>query len=300
MPSRPSPIVIPPTPEKFDTIDPLWLIRAVGLALLAAILFSYLTVCLIVYQGGWQGVLLPSAIIDKTPAQYAIPFETIHFDAAATGSPRLTAWWMPTDSPTAPTILFLHDRFGSLSRSIDQLELLRRANVNIFAIDYRGYGQSAGPHPNEARMQEDTAAALDYLINTRHIPAARIVPYGTGVGAVLAARLAAQHPELPAYILDYPDTLIVPAVVSNDRTHLLPMRLLMQEHFDLPAALAATHQSKLLLADHPGGYESRRVKANQAEFRQAPDPKLTVTFANIHAEDAYLSTLRRFLDENVH
>jgi pimeloyl-ACP methyl ester carboxylesterase len=291
-PSRPA--VDPNAPP--ETVDARWLVKALGLSILAALLCAYGAVCLLVYQGGWQLLLRPSHSIGATPAA---AFTPIRFDAAETGTPRLAAWWIPAEAPasTTPTILYLHDGAGNLSDTVRTLELLHTANLNIFAFDYRGYGQSAGPHPTEARMAEDAAAALDYLTNTRHIPESTIVPYGQGLGAALAAQLANAHPELPALIVESPDPNAFHNATDAGRARLLPMHLLVQEHFDVAAALKSSSKPKLLLADGPFGSESARVQANQTLFRTVPDPKMTVTFAHPGSNAEYLQSIDRFLDE---
>jgi pimeloyl-ACP methyl ester carboxylesterase len=290
----------PPRPAEDapEVVDPRWLLKALGATILAALVCAYLAVCLLVYQGGWQLLLHPVAKVDATPS---VAFEPVRFDAASTGTPRLTGWWIPAISPTptTPTILYLHGADGSLSKTVRELELLHRAPVNVFAFDYRGYGQSAKPHPTEARMAEDAAAALDYLVSTRHIPASTIVPLGEGLGAVFAATLARDHTDLPAFIIDNPDPVAFSRAIDSSKAHLLPMSLLVQEHFDLATPLTASHKPKLLIADTPFGWESRRLQANQALFRSVPDPKMTVSFQNPHAEDAYVQSLTRFLDEYV-
>ena len=279
-----------------EIVDPIWLVKALGAAIAAAIILGYLSVCLLVYQGGWQFLLHPVHTIDRTPS---VAFESLRFDAAATGTPRLTAWWIPSASPGSgsPTILYLHGGTGSLSNSVRKLDLLHAAQVNIFAIDYRGFGRSEGPHPTEARMNEDAAAALDYLVNTRHVPASSIIPYGEELGAVVAATLANTHPELPAVIIDSPDPNALSRATVSGRARLLPMRLLVQEHFDLAAALAHSSRPKLLLADSPFGYVTASLQENQAFFRTVPDPKITVSFEHIDSQGVYLDALRRFLDE---
>ncbi len=282
----------PVTTAPPEVVDPIWVVRALGITVAAALLLGYLSVCLLVYQGGWQFLLHPSAKIDATPG---VPFDLIHFDSATTGRPRLTAWWVPaaSDSANAATILFLHDGAGSLSTDAKLFDLVHATGANLFAIDYRGYGQSDGPHPTEARMQEDASAALDYLLNTRHLAPGRVVPYGQGLGAVVAAVLAQTHPELPALIVDTPDIDAFARVTSTGEARFLPMRLLVQEHFDIAGRLGRVHQPKLLLTldDQPG-----RV---QELFRSVPDPKLAVTLAPGERGSAYVGALRRFLDEYV-
>lgn len=281
-----------------EVVDPSWLVKAVGITVAFALLLGYLSVCLLVYQGGWQFFLHPSAKIDATPSA---PFDTVHFDSEATGRPRLTAWWIPaaSSSASAPTLLYLHDGSGSLSANAKLLDVLHGAGVNLFAIDYRGFGQSEGPHPNEMRMQEDAAAALDYLLNTRHIAAARLIPYGQGLGTVMAATLANAHPELPALIVDTPDPDAFSRVTSTGEARFLPMRLLVQEHFDIARLLASTHQPKLLLTQDPMLAPSGAPKKNQELFRSTPDPKMVVTLSTGDPQSAYLGVLSRFLDEYI-
>jgi len=287
-----------PSAPPVEVVDPRWLLKALALTLGAAAILGYLSVCLLVYLGGWQLMLHPSSKIDATPS---IPFQSLRFDSASNGSPRLSAWWIPADapSPTTPTILYLHDGAGSLSASTRKLELLHHANVNLFAIDYRGFGQSNPPHPTEARMAEDSAAALEYLTDTRHLPASTIVPYGEGLAASLAVNLSNAHPELPAFIVDTPDPDAFARATDTGRARLLPMRLLVQDHFNIASALASSKKPKLLLADTPFASEPARVRGNQLLFRTAPDPKISITFAHIDSGDLYLRAITRFLDEYV-
>ena len=289
----PRPAIDPDAPKN---VDPRWLAKALGLTLLAAMMCAYSAVCLLVYQGGWQLMLHPTHSSGAGPSS---AFSALSFDAAETGTPRLSAWWIPADSPTptTPTILYLHDGTGDLPDYTRVLNLLHTANVNVFAFDYRGYGQSAGPHPTEARMAEDAAAALDYLTDTRHIPAATIVPYGQGLGAVLAARLANAHAELPALIVDSPDPNAFHEATDAGRASFLPMRLLVQEHFDLPAALKSSTKPKLLLADSPFNFGAAQRASNQTFFKTVADPKMTVTFDHSGSDAEYLHSIRRFLDE---
>ena len=286
-----------PTGEPPEVVDPRWLLKALGLTLAAALVLGYLSVCLLVYLGGWQLMLHPGAKVATVPS---VPFQAIRFDAAATGSPRLSGWWIPTATPDprAPTLLYLHGGSGSLGASAAKLQLLHQLPVNIFAFDYRGYGESAGPHPTEERMVEDASAAVDYLKNTRHL--AQIVPYGEGLGAVIAAKVVAAHPEMAAVVVDSPVPDAFDEATGSVKSRLLPMRLLVRERFDLADALAGVKAPKLLLANSPGtGIGEPAATLNLRFFRTVPDPKTSVIFAETAAETPYLEALRRFLDNTV-
>ena len=263
---------------------------------MAALVCAWLAVCLLVWQGAWQLVLHPVAQVGHTPAA---PFEPVRFDAAATGSPRLTGWWIPsTQTPaTAPTLLVLHDGSGNLGDTAALLDTMRTLNVNLFAIDYRGFGRSEGPHPTQARMQQDAEAALTYLNETRKLPAAHIIPYGIGSGAVLAAQLMLDHPGLPALIVQNPDPALAARAVQNRRITLVPTNLLLHDRFDIRANLPQVHQPKLLLA---GVTDAAQVAPDAAFLRALPTPKVTVALppADPVSQAPYLQqAVSRFLGE---
>jgi pimeloyl-ACP methyl ester carboxylesterase len=288
-----------PTTGAPEVVDPRWLLKALAIAVGAATVLGYLSVCLLLLQGGWQRMIFPSTTVNHTPASFSIPFDDIHFDAGTTGRPRLTAWWIPAEAPSAPTILFLHDVHGSLSATLPTLHLLHQAGANVFAIDYRGFGLSDPPHPTEARMREDSNAALDYLVDTRHIPASTIVPYGQGLGSVMAASLSNQHAELPALIVDSPDPDAFTRVADDSRARLLPMRLLVRERFDIDSALKSSTRPKLLLTDTAFVDEPSHRSREDALYKTVPDPKISVAIGGPTAKDPYIQTLHRFLDQYV-
>lgn len=280
-----------------EVVDPRWLLKALSATLAAAAVLGYLSVCLLVYLGSWQQFITPSARVDKTPS---VPFQPMRFDSAASGRPRLTGWWVPaaSDPERATTVLYLHDATGSLSQTIFSLEQIHEAGVNVFAFDYRGFGKSDGPHPSETQMYEDCNAALEFLTQTRHLAPARIVPLGAGLGAVLAARLANAHTEIPALVLDNPDPDAFSRILKDRRSRLLPMRLLVRDRFDLRSAVASYGRPKLVLDDASGSLPAARVAASQGLFRELSEPKMMVTLRG-GDDPAYVSSLRRFLDEYV-
>ena len=258
------------TPE---VIDPRWLLKVLGLVLAAAIVLAYLSLCFLIYQGAWQLLLQPSSNIGRTPSALAIPFDAVRFDAGATGRPRLSAWWIPATTPASTTLLYLHDGKGSLADTVEQLAALHRADVNILAVDYRGFGASDPTHPNQSRMTEDTNAALDYLTGTRHLAPAAIIPYGVGLGAALAASLAVSHPDLPAVIIDNPDPDAAVRVLHDNRSRFIPVRLLIRDRFDLATPLQQFRGPKLLLVGGPGELHPNLDARTGAFFRSLPDPK---------------------------
>ena len=289
-----------------ETVDPAWLIKALALCLVAALVCGYATLCFLYYQGAWQLILHPARTVARTPAAVGLPYTDVRFGASETGQPRLTAWWIPAESSNQPgagyaafTILYLHDGSGSLADTVPVLASLHRIGLNAFAIDYRGFGASdASVHPSEARMAQDAAAALDYLTATRHILARNIIPCGTGLGASLAANLARNHPDLRAIVLDNPDP--DPLSSAARRSRFIPVRLLSGHPFDIARAISTLATPKLLIAGGSSFAGATRDPGNlQSLFQQAASPRFTVTLPPGNGEGAYQSTLSRFLDQYV-
>ncbi len=232
-------------------VDPRWLLKMLGLTIGGALLCGYLTLCGLFYQGQWQFVLHPAAAGSSTPAMLGMSFADVNFDVTETGQPQLHGWWIPAEQDalySQYTILYLHGGNGSLSDTLPRLKELHDAGLNVFAFDYRGYGASAGPHPDEVRMREDAAAAWLYLTQTHKIPVTQIVPCGEGVGGSLAAQLATDHPGIPALILEDPVYNVVSQVRQDPRATLIPVRLLFHERFEIAKPLAALQTPKLIVS----------------------------------------------------
>lgn len=302
-PRAPRSNVPQPPPE---VIDPVWLAKAVGLSLVAALLCGYATLCLLFYQGEWQLILHPSRIVDRTPASAGLGYQDVHFDAADSGQPRLTAWWIPEEPQAgfqpryaAFTVLYLHDGSGSLSNTVPTLALLHRAGLNVFAIDYRGFGaSSSSAHPSEALMVQDAAAALEYLTSTLHIPTRDIIPYGVGLGASLAVRLARDHADLPAVILDNPDPDPASTAAAVKPSRVIPVRLLYGNSFDIAKPISGLATPKLLISGGANATDANRDLAQmQSLFQRAASPRFAVTLARTDSDADYQAALGRFLDQ---
>ena len=288
-------------------VDPVWLIKALALCLVTALICAYAAACLLYYQGEWQFLLHPSHTVERTPASVGLLYKDIRFDASETGQPRLTAWWLPADFPnqsdanfSAFTVLYLHDGSGSLADTVPTLATLHRVGLNVFAIDYRGFGASdSSAHPSDARMTQDAAAAFDYLTSVRHIPARNIVPYGVGLGASLAARLAHDHPDLPAVVLDNPDPDPLSAA-AGQQSRIIPLRLLSGYPFDIARLISILTTPKLLIAGGPNSHGAAGGPGRlQDLFRRASGPTLAVTLPRVASEADCQVALKQFLDQHL-
>jgi len=279
-----------PQPKPPEVVSPAWLVKALALTIVAALFCGYLTLCWLFYQGQWQLVLHPSRTSASPNSIAGISYELIRFGPDDSATPQLSGWWIPSDPGgryAHTTILFLADGNGSVADSIPTLASLHNVGINVFAFDYRGYGQSAPIRPNQQSMTHDADSAWRYLTTSRAIPAKQIIPYGTGVGASLATALAAAQTTIPALILDTPRADLLDVARRDPRATIIPVRLLFHERFPLAAALTKLHTPKLLL--------SRSTSLDQT-FLTAADPRMTVELSSPSAV-LYNQSLTRFLDQ---
>lgn len=266
-----------------------WLLKALAAAVVAALVCSYLSLCLLYRIGQWQIVLHPDPSAKSRPA----PAGMVRFGPDETGRPQLTGELLragPESRYSKVTVLFLGGGDGSRLNSSATVNALHDLGLNVLWFDYRGYGLSGEIHPNQQRMTEDAASAWRYLTGTHQVPPQQIVLYGTGVGASLAARLASDHPEIPAIILDAPYTDLLQAASQDYRSRLVPAGLLFRERFPLAASLSILATPKLLIYPDKG--------PEPAAYPTAATPKLTTSLPAANGP-LFNEMLTRFLDQYV-
>ncbi len=243
-------------PDMIPLVEVAWILKALAVVVLVALLCAYTTVCILFSKGQWQLVLHPSRTVATTPASINLPFTEVHFAVDISGIPQLTGWYLPADptvqaTTTQNTALLLHSGDGNLADALPAAQLLHAQHLNVLLFDYRGYGQSLGQHPTEASMEADAASALTYLTATRHLPESSIVIYGTGLGASLAVQLCAQNPSIPALILQSPDGDFTHRARLDPRSKIIPFSLLFDQTFPLAEPLQHLPTPKLLLPTPP-------------------------------------------------
>jgi uncharacterized protein len=291
-PARPIPKTSPAAPV---TVSGRWLLIAVVLSFAAALLCGYLTLCLLFWQGQWQLLYHPSRVITATPAKAGLAFDDIRFDVTDTGLPQLDGWWIPAGPGSAygsATALYLHGANGSLSDTVPELARLHALGLNVFAIDYRGFGRSEGAHPTERTATADANAAWMYLTDTRGLPAQSLVVDGDGVGATFAAHLAAEF--TPAgVILEDPNPPARHILLADARSRILPLFLLQNETLDATADLQSAHTPRLFLDRLDQSDRTHHL------FLVSSYPKDYFDI-RVASADTVNATLRRFLDEILH
>ncbi len=99
-------------------------------------------------------------------------------------------------------VFFLHGNAGNLDSWFVNLDFYRRANFDLFMIDYRGYGKSSGQIESQDQLTADVRAA--WLGIAPRYAGLRRVFLGRSLGSGLAAQLAAElQPELTVLVSPY-------------------------------------------------------------------------------------------------
>jgi fermentation-respiration switch protein FrsA (DUF1100 family) len=138
---------------------------------------------------------------------------------------------LQTEKPQAPWVIYFYGQGGQVADrwSFRHYKLFRRVGLNLLAVEYRGYGASEKTEPTEAGVYADARAAWTHLIETRRIPASRIVFYGYSLGDGVAVQMATEMS--PGGLITESTFTSIPEAI---RAHYpwLPAGLVVQNRFE--------------------------------------------------------------------
>ena len=215
-------------------------------------------------------IFFPAAAIETTPADFGSRFEEVWIPVGAAGG-RLHGWWIPASGSGTGVLLYLHGNGVNIGANAEHANRFHQIGLSVLLIDYRGYGRSSGPFPDERRVYEDAEASWQYLIQTRHVPPQRLVLYGHSLGGAIAINLARQHPDAAGLIVQCSFTSMRQMVHYRMPGSIFPTDLLLTQQFD---SIHQVPNLKLpVLYIH--GLEDMQVPAamSQTLYDASPEPK---------------------------
>ena len=237
---------------------------------------------------------LPSRQVDATPADIGLAFQAVTLRTA--DGEALAGWFVPA-STARGTLLYLHGNGGNIGHRLDQIEVFHRLGLNVFIIDYRGYGASSGK-PSEDGTYQDALAAWTYLTQQKRLAPERIVLFGESLGGSIAAWLAARQP--PAGLVIYASFTSVPEM-AQALYPMFPASRLVRYRYDTRAALGNVNCPVLIL--HSPEDEIIPFNHGQALLEAAHEPKRLVQLRGGHndalqvSREVYTREIGAFLQE---
>lgn len=136
-----------------------------------------------------KSLFFPLKGLQTSPAEIGLTFQDVYLTTE--DNIKIHGWFIPFQGAKY-TLLFCHGNAGNISTRLDKILVLRQAKVNIFIIDYRGYGLSSGK-PKELGIYLDAQAGYDYLINKRDLSLEQIILYGESLGVAVIIDLASRE-----------------------------------------------------------------------------------------------------------
>ncbi len=221
----------------------------------------------------WYGGLPPEV------REMDLPVPTAMLAAKPASKQSVHAWWWPSDDKDAPAVLYLHGSRWNLTGQLFRIHELHDLGFSVFAIDYRGFGKSAGDPPSEKAVYQDARIGWDAMATLEPDPRRRFI-YGHSLGGAIAVDLASSLSK-EATKAGRP----VPAaglVVESSFTNLgdiaralsyrwLPIELLLTQKFDAVDKIADVRMPVVVLHGDHDRYVP--LALGRKLYEAAPQPK---------------------------
>jgi dienelactone hydrolase len=279
-----------PWPRPLRLLRTLAILAAIGYVVVAA--YLYLNQVAIVFRPPPHGSLYPASL--------GLDPQRVSIDA---GGVATEAWRIraPGTAASPHWILFLHGNAATISSNVNvrRYDQLRRLGVNVFAVEYPGFG-GVGGRAGEAGMHAAAAAAYDHLRRVEGVAPRDIAIYGWSLGTGAAVPLARNVDEA-ALILEGGFTSVLDR--AREDYPYMPIALLLAHPFRSGDAIGHTRSATLIL--HSPTDVVIPYHHGQALFERAAQPKRFASLAgghiydNVEDADRYTGAIHAFLGEVV-
>ena len=144
---------------------------------------------LVFFLGGCTShFFYPDNVFVQGPERYGLEYREMQF--AAADNTALYSWYLPARGEPKGTILFLHGNAQNISAHLPSVAWLPAEGFNVLALDYRGYGRSAGS-PDLPGIMLDIDAAMRVLLERPGVRRDGVIVFGQSLGASLAIHYVA-------------------------------------------------------------------------------------------------------------
>lgn len=236
-------------------------------------------------------VFRPSRDVVRVPSDLGLPYDQCFVET--TDGVRLCAWHLCPPQPQG-SVIYFHGNSGNLGTYAEILGLLYRHHLQVFAVDYRGYGWSTGAPSEEGLYADAVATTLYFNSNFRqaHLP---LVYWGRSLGGCFAGHAAGR---IPPNGLILETTFPSKSSLAEDYPQFRLFRPFTRLRLDTVEQIGK-HQYPVLIL-HGDKDRTVPLKQGQILFNKLPGPKEfwrvpEAGHVDIHMRDS-AAYMRRVLD----
>ncbi len=273
-------------------MDNIWKLIFAGASIyLVIIAFVYYSQSSLIYYPN-----MPGRNLIATPEQIGLKYQNVQLVTA--DGVNLHGWFIPSNHAIG-TVVFFHGNAGNISHRLESIDVFNGLNLNVFIIDYRGYGKSEGK-VTEKGTYRDAEAAWIYLTETRSISTNKIIIFGRSLGASIATWLASK--KTPAALIIESGFTSIPSIAKRIYPY-LPVRWLT--HFKYDTKSYVKNLSSPVLVVHSKNDEIIPFDEGLELFNAAPKNKQFLEMRGGHNDgflitgSAYIEGLRTFIQSNL-
>jgi fermentation-respiration switch protein FrsA (DUF1100 family) len=219
----------------------------------------------------------PDRIRYGAPEDAGLAFDDVRF--ASRDGTVLAGWFIPAIGESKGTVVHMHGNAQNMSAHWEYAGWLPSRGFNVFAFDYRGYGNSQGTTDPQG-IFEDAVAALDY-VRSRGGTGPLFV-FGQSLGGMLAIAAAGASPtDIRAVVAEAPAHSY--SAWADDQ--MPELQLALDDTYCAGNYVARLAPIPLLLLHSP---QDRVVPYSHSEqlFAAAGEPKRLVTLPGGEHNDA--------------
>jgi uncharacterized protein len=184
-------------------------------------------------------LFFPTKSLDATPSDFGLESDDLRLTTS--DGVALRGWWIRAGGRRI--VLLFHGNAGNVSHRLERAKLFaERLGTDLFLVDWRGYGLSAGK-PSESGLYRDGLAIYD-AARERGFSPEQIVLLGESLGCPVALEVALQRP-VSRVALETP-FLSVPALAR--RHYPFVPSFLVRSRFDAESRVRRVTAPKLIVA----------------------------------------------------
>jgi len=240
----------------------------------------------------------------RTPTDINLAYEEVTMQAY--DGTELVSWFLPaitevSKGDDSPIVLFLHGNAENISTHIGSVYWLPEQGVNVFLLDYRGYGHSQG-EPYIPAIFQDVEASLIWL--RKRFPNKRVYIFGQSIGSAVATTSMAMFKDeydvsglvLDASFTGYRDIAQHVALSSPITWIMWPFTWLLPTQWD-PIEYIDQISPKPILMLHSRGDGILPYELGQELFNKAKQPKVWQESQGGHIQSFNFEECRKILLE---